>query len=236
MIGEVARRSDVGIDADVTGRPKHLYSIYRKMVRPASRSRRSTTSSASGSSSRGADCYAALGLIHTMWPPVQGASRTTSPCRSSTSTSRCTRRSSDRRQAARGADPHAEMHERAEHGIAAHWRYKEGDRRDELPSWPICDSCRRRRRSDRVPREPQARPVSGRGVRADPEGDVITLPAGDAGRLRVPIHTDVGHRCVGAKVNGRLVPLRPSSNRATSSRSAPPRPRTRIRRGTGSSS
>ena len=144
-----------------------------------------------------------------------GSSTTTSPCRRRTCTSRCTPRSSARGEAARGPDPDLpEMHEVAEAGIAAHWRYKEGSRGDrkydEKLAWV--------RQLMDWQREVTDPTEFVEGLKLDvfqdqvfvftPKGDVKDLPR-DATPLDFAyrIHTDVGHRTIGAKVNNRLVPL-----------------------------
>ena len=114
------------IKAYVTGRPKHYYSVYQKMI--ARNVGFDDIYDLVGirvlvDSVR--DCYAALGTVHARWNPVPGGSRTTSRCRSSICTSRCTP----------GIGPEGKpvelqirtwgMHRRAEYGVAAHWKYKE---------------------------------------------------------------------------------------------------------------
>ena len=109
------------------GRPKHLYSIYEKMV--VGGKEFNEIYDLAGvrilvDSVR--DVYAALGAVHSLWKPVPGASRTTSRCPRTTCTSRCTPPWSVRRAADRGADPHEGD---APHGRVRdrrHWRYKEG--------------------------------------------------------------------------------------------------------------
>jgi GTP diphosphokinase / guanosine-3',5'-bis(diphosphate) 3'-diphosphatase len=202
--------SGAGIDASVTGRPKHLYSIYRKMVdsglafeeiydligiRIITRDVR--------------DCYAALGMIHTKWPPIHGRFKDyiAMPKFNLYQSLHTT---------VVGPDGKAlevqirtdEMHQRAEAGIAAHWQYKEGSLGEESFAADI-----------RFLQEEYADPAEFLvNLKLDlyqdevfaltPKGDVITLPKGATPvDFAYRIHTEVGHHCVGARVNGRLVPL-----------------------------
>ena len=122
-----------------------------------------------------------------------------------------------------------EMHRVAEYGIAAHWRYKEGrpqrrQRRGEgRLAAPADGVARRGRRRAGVRRDAQdATSSRSRSTSSRPKGEIIDLPAGATPiDFAYRIHTDVGHRCVGAKVNGTLVPLDTSCRTARSSRSSP---------------
>jgi len=204
--------ADAGIHADITGRPKHLYSIYRKMV-------------ASGLAfeeihdligirvivNEDRDCYAVLGLVHTMWPPIQGRFKDyiAMPKFNFYQSLHTTVVGPDGK-ALEVQIRTLEMHERAETGIAAHWRYKEdGSATGELP---LATSIRDMEDDAEDPEEFLA------NLKLDlyqdevfaltPKGDVKTLPKGATPvDFAYRIHTDVGHRCTGAKVNGRLVPL-----------------------------
>ena len=201
-----------GIEAELTGRPKHLWSIYEKMVVNGKEfdeifdlvGLRAIVDNEH-------DCWAVLGALHALWHPVQGRFKDyinqpeVQPLPVA---------------AHDGHRPHGkpievqirtqEMHRRAEFGIAAHWGYKEhairvGDGLDAAPG-------RRRagdRRPRRVPRGPQARPGAGRGLRLHAEGprDRAGRPNSTPVDFAYAVHTEVGHHCVGAKVNGRLVPL-----------------------------
>jgi GTP pyrophosphokinase len=203
--------SDAGIAAEVTGRPKHLYSIYKKMV----------TSGLNFDDIHDLigirvlvndvrDCYAVLGLVHTMWPPIPGRFKDyiAMPKFNLYQSLHTTVVGPDGKALEVQIRTY-EMHERAEFGIAAHWRYKEGVGPADIPF--IAD-LRFLQEEATDPAEFLA------NLKLDlyqdevfaltPRGDVITLPRGSTPvDFAYRIHTDVGHRCVGAKVNARLVPL-----------------------------
>jgi len=201
----------VGIEARVTGRPKHLYSIYRKMVTsglafeeifdligirvivPSLR-----------------DCYGALGLVHTLWRPIQGRFKDyiAMPKFNLYQSLHTTVVGPDGK-ALEVQIRTEEMHQRAEHGIAAHWRYKEGSG---TADDQLVDDLRFLQEESTDPsdflRNLKLDLYQDEVFALTPKGDVITLPAGATPvDFAYRIHTDVGHRCVGSKVNGRLVPL-----------------------------
>jgi GTP pyrophosphokinase len=199
---------DSGIEADVTGRPKHQYSIYRKMReqnRPFEDIHDLIGIRIIASTVR--DCYAALGLIHSHWVPVTGRFKDyiAMPKINLYQSLHTTVIGPDGKPLEVQIRTE-EMHQRAEAGIAAHWRYKEGEAghlpRMDFMSWG----------DDEDPEEFLA------NLKLDlyqdevfvltPGGDVKPLPAGStAVDFAYAVHTEVGHRCVGARVNGRLVPL-----------------------------
>lgn len=212
VIGRVeALLSKDAIEADVAGRPKHPYSIYRKMVNTGLSfdeihdliGIRIVTGSER-------DCYGALGAIHAEWPPIQGRFKDYVAQRKfnlyqSLHTTVVGPDGKPLEVQIRTRD----MHQRAEYGVAAHWRYKEQVDADDLP-WM----------SDiRFLQETYSDPDEFlEGLKIDlyqdevfvitPKGDVVTLPLGATPiDFAYKIHTEVGHRCVGARVNGRLVPL-----------------------------
>ncbi|MGI8823190.1 MAG: RelA/SpoT family protein [Acidimicrobiia bacterium] len=197
-----------GIEAEITGRPKHLYSIYRKMV-------------ASGLEFEDihdligirvlvadkADCYAALGLVHSMWPPIHGRFKDyiAMPKFNLYQSLHTTVVGQDGKPLEVQIRTH-DMHHKAEYGIAAHWRYKETGGA-EIPFV-----------SDLIHEESTDPQEFLSNLKLDlyqdevfaltPKGDVRTLPRGSTPvDFAYSIHTDVGHACVGAKVNGRLVSL-----------------------------
>ncbi len=212
MIEEVGDALEgAGIEATVTGRPKLVYSIYRKMVDsglefeeihdligiriivPELR-----------------DCYAALGLVHSMWAPIQGRFKDyiAMPKFNLYQSLHTTVVGSD----GKGLEVQIrtqEMHERAEAGIAAHWRYKEGDDGSAEPL--IADITFLQNATANAGEFFEALKLDlyqDEVFALTPKGAVITLSRGATPvDFAYRIHTQVGHRCVGAKVNGRLVPL-----------------------------
>ena len=198
--------SDAGILAQVTGRPKHQYSIYRKMReqhRPFEDIHDLIGVRVITENTR--DCYAALGLVHSHWVPVTGRFKDyiAMPKINLYQSLHTTVIGPDGKPLEVQIRT-AEMHRRAEAGIAAHWRYKEGDA-SRLPSVD----------PDAVNEDPEEFLAN---LKLDlyrdevfvltPGGDVKELPLGaTAVDFAYAIHTEVGHRCVGTKVNGRLVPL-----------------------------
>lgn len=209
MVGEVTGiLGDAGIEAVVTGRPKHLYSIYRKMreqSRPFEDIHDLIGLRIVVDSTR--DCYAALGLIHSHWVPVAGRFKDyiAMPKVNLYQSLHTTVIGPDGKPLEIQIRTE-EMHRRAESGIAAHWRYKEG----EMAVLPQVDVDALMAEED--PEEFLA------NLKLDlhqeevfvltPGGDVKPLPEGSTPvDFAYSVHTEVGHHCVGARVNGRLVPL-----------------------------
>jgi GTP pyrophosphokinase len=204
-----------GIDASVSGRPKHIFSIWRKMQRKGIdfdrildvRAVRVLVDSI-------ADCYAVLGIAHGLWPHIPGefddyiATPKTNMYRSL-------------HTAVIGPDQRPlevqirtyEMHDHAERGVAAHWRYKEDQRHDrelerrvewmrhwlELKEGADDPAFIERFKSEFQPE---------RIYVLTPQRRVIELPRGGTPLdFAYAVHTDIGHRCRGAKVDGRIVQL-----------------------------
>jgi GTP pyrophosphokinase len=201
-----------GVDAEVTGRPKHIYSIYRKMVDGGRTfdeihdliGIRVITAEV-------ADCYAALGTVHSRWPPVHGRFKDyiAMPKFNLYQSLHTTVVGGDGKPLEvqiRTRD----MHRRAEHGVAAHWVYKEGS--EEASGDGAVAQLNEITEDFDNPAEFLA------GLKMDlyqdevfvltPNGDVKSLPRGaTAVDFAYSVHTEVGHRTTGAKVNGRLIPL-----------------------------
>ncbi|MBA8889868.1 GTP pyrophosphokinase [Dokdonella fugitiva] len=219
-LGDALRSA--GIDAEIAGRPKHIYSIWRKMQRKGVefselydvRALRLLVTDV-------AACYAALGVVHTLWPYIPGEfddyianpkgnhyqSLHTAVIGPGGRTLEVQIRSHD-------------MHRHAELGVAAHWRYKEGGGAD--ASFERKIAWMRQLLEARDASDDDAALLAGfrtevvedRVYLLTPKGQVIDLPRGATVLdFAYSIHTDVGHRCRGAKVNGRIVPLpfQPSS-------------------------
>jgi guanosine-3',5'-bis(diphosphate) 3'-pyrophosphohydrolase len=206
---------EVGVKAEVEGRPKHLYSIYEKMVLRGKEFNeiydlvglRILVDSIR-------DCYGALGAVHSLWKPIPGRFKdyVAMPkfnMYQSLHTTVVGPQGKPLEIQIRSRD----MHRTAEYGIAAHWRYKEGKQKGKDTSdlaW--LGQMLEWLQDMRDPREFME------GLRIDlyggqvfvftPKGDVVSLPAGSTPiDLAYAIHTEVGHRCIGAKVAGKLVPL-----------------------------
>jgi len=205
-----------GIEAEVYGRPKHIYSIWNKMQRKEVafdrifdvRAVRVLTEDVG-------DCYAALGIVHTLWPHIAGEFDDYI----------ATPKENDYRSihtAVVGPGGKfvevqirtQEMQEHNELGVAAHWRYKEGGGKDRSMERKVAWLRQLLVWRDEV--ADAAEFVE--SVKSDvfehqiyvftPRGEVVDLPAGSTPiDLAYAIHTEVGHRCRGAKVNGRIVPL-----------------------------
>ena len=205
----------MGIEATIQGRPKHIYSIFRKMrgknlafeqlydiraVRVIVKNVR--------------ECYAVLGVVHDLWTPVEGEfdDYIASP------------KANDYKSlhtAVVGPEGRTlevqirtdEMHQHSEHGVAAHWRYKEGRRADQkfdakiawlrqVLAWKA--DVLAGEGAGRVPRGVFEETI----YVLTPQGRVVDLPAGATPiDFAYHVHTDLGHRCRGAKVDGQMVPL-----------------------------
>ena len=202
-----------GIDAEVTGRPKHIFSIWRKMQRKDRaldslfdiRALRVLVNDVK-------DCYAALGVVHNLWSYLPGEfdDYIANPKDNDYRSLHTAVIGPEGKTVEVQIRSH-EMHRQAELGVAAHWRYKEGggmpaafDQKIRFlrqllePSddgSDLLDQIRDDVFEDRV-------------YAVSPKGDVVELPAGATPLdFAYHVHTQVGHRCRGAKINGRIVPL-----------------------------
>ncbi len=205
-----------GIEAEVTGRPKHIYSIYRKMERKGLpfdqihdvRGLRVIVDTIP-------QCYTALGVVHTLWRPIPGEfdDYIATPKDNMYRSLHTAVVADDGKTLEVQIRTH-EMHRTAEYGIAAHWRYKEGGKRDVVFEQKI--AWLRQLMEWRQDVTDAAEFVN--ALKTDlfqdrvyvftPRGDVIDLPAGSTPiDFAYHIHTEIGHRCRGAKVNGKLVSL-----------------------------
>jgi len=204
------------IKADISGRPKHIYSIYRKMVEKGKpfemvRDLRGVRLIVPDVPS----CYAALGIIHTQWRPIphEFDDYIASP-KDNFYQSLHTAVIYDDGKPLEVQIRTPEMNQSAEYGIAAHWRYKEKGKRDEAYEQRI--SWIRRLMEWRQDVEDAQEFVE--GMKSDvfedrvyvftPRGDIIDLPADSTPiDFAYHVHTEIGNRCRGAKVNGKLVGL-----------------------------
>lgn len=204
------------ISADISGRPKHIYSIYKKMTQKGKpfdlvRDVRAVRLIVPDVPS----CYAALGVIHTHWRPIPGEfdDYIAAP-KDNFYQSLHTAVIYDDKRPLEVQIRTAEMHQNAEYGIAAHWRYKEGAHRDKSYEQRI--NWLRNMMEWRADVNDAQEFVE--GMKTDvfqdrvyvftPRGDIIDLSAGSTPiDFAYHVHTDIGHRCRGARVNGKLVPL-----------------------------
>jgi GTP pyrophosphokinase len=210
------RLKAAGIEADLQGRPKHIFSIYKKMQRKSAEfgeiydvyAIRVLVDDVR-------DCYAALGIVHALWRPIPGQfdDYIAVPKNNLYQSLHTAVIALDGKPLEIQIRTHA-MHQVSEVGIAAHWRYKEGSKSDreydaklawlrQLMDWQ---------------RDVSDATEFVEGIKLDifqdqvfvftPKGDIKDLPAGATPLdFAYRIHTDVGHRTIGAKVNNRLVPL-----------------------------
>jgi GTP pyrophosphokinase len=215
-LGEVmetlsSKLAEFGISAEVRGRPKHFWSIYEKMVvggkefdeifdlvglRLIVEEER--------------DCWAALGAIHALWSPVQGRFKDyiNSP-KFNLYQSLHTTVIGPRGKSVEVQVRTQEMHRRAEFGVAAHWSYKEGASENEV-AWMQRLADVEEEENDPIAFLEALKLDLGQDevYLFTPKGRVIALIEGATPiDFAYAVHTEVGHRCVGAKVNGRLVPL-----------------------------
>ena len=209
----------VGIKADISGRPKHFYSIYQKIQRYEALGKdfddiydllalRILVDSES-------DCYNALGVIHSLWRPLPGEfdDYIASP-------------KSNGYQALHTAVMYKggiplevqirtrEMYRRDEYGVAAHWRYKEGQKEgvhfEDRIAWlrQLIEWHRELSGAEEFLESVKTDIFADQVFVYTPKGEIKDLPKGATPLdFAYRIHTEVGHRCVGAKVNGKLVPL-----------------------------
>ena len=204
------------IKADISGRAKHFYSIYKKMKRE-DLSEIYDLSAVRVLVDSVKDCYGVLGVIHAMWKPIPGRFKDyiampKSNGYQSLHTTVMTRGYPLEIQIRTFA-----MHQVSEYGVAAHWKYKEAGKGakatgavDQKMSWLRQMVSLQQELSD--PKEYfEALKVdifSDEVFVFTPKGDVVDLPKGSIPiDFAYRIHTEVGHHCVGAKVNGKLVPL-----------------------------
>ncbi len=213
-------RAGIRVDRTaITGRPKHVYSIYQKMQRPKYQGQglgrvydrlavRVVVNDVR-------ECYEALGIVHALWKPIPGevddyiANPKTSGYQSLHTAVIC------EGQPLEVQIRTHEMHRIAEHGIAAHWRYKEGGGRlepgfEQKLSWlrQLLEWHQEMHDAREFMHSVKLDLFQNEVFVFTPKGDVIDLPAGATPvDFAFRIHTDVGYRTTGAKVNGRLVPL-----------------------------
>ncbi len=208
---EVTQRlEEVRVKADVTGRPKHLWSIYEKMVRGRAFDDILDLVGIRVIVASVKDCYAALGCIHGMWQPVPGRFKDYIALpKFNLYQSLHTTVVGPGGKAVEFQIRTHEMHQRAELGVAAHWAYKEKSPADDIV-WlnRILDWQAETTDPGQFMAKLKGDLEDNEVYVFTPKGDVIILPEGATPLdFAYAIHTEVGHACIGARIDGRLVPL-----------------------------
>ncbi|MDP4127002.1 MAG: bifunctional (p)ppGpp synthetase/guanosine-3',5'-bis(diphosphate) 3'-pyrophosphohydrolase [Bacillota bacterium] len=217
---------EVEIYADIAGRPKHFYSIYRKMATQRKElseiydliAIRVIVESVN-------DCYGALGIIHTLWKPLPGRFKDyIAMPKPNMYQSLHTTLIGAHGEPFEIQIRTCEMHRTSEYGIAAHWKYKEGNNKEgcktgnkpasinfeQKLSWlrQLLEWQHDSRDAGEFMESLKIDLFADTVFVFTPKGDVVELPADSCPiDFAYRVHTDVGHRCVGAKINGRIVPL-----------------------------
>jgi len=225
------RLDEVEIYADIAGRPKHFYSIYRKMMSQNKElseiydlmAIRVVVESVN-------DCYGALGIIHTLWKPIPGRFKDyIAMPKPNMYQSLHTTLIGVHGEPFEVQIRTCEMHRTSEYGIAAHWKYKESGSKeskegsnkdgsnkaasvnfDQKLSWlrQLLEWQHDSRDAGEFMESLKIDLFADTVFVFTPKGDVVELPAASCPiDFAYRVHTDVGHRCIGAKINGRIVPL-----------------------------
>ncbi|HEX4579974.1 MAG TPA: bifunctional (p)ppGpp synthetase/guanosine-3',5'-bis(diphosphate) 3'-pyrophosphohydrolase [Candidatus Dormibacteraeota bacterium] len=205
----------LGIAAEISGRPKHIYSIYDKMERTHKEfdeiydliALRILVDSIK-------DCYGALGTVHSLWKPIPGRFKDyVAMPKGNGYQSLHTTVVSHTGEPMEVQIRTQEMHTTAEYGIAAHWHYKEGAQQarfDERYGWLrlLMDWQKELLDAEAFVDTVKVDIFQDEVFVFTPKGDVRSLPMGSTPvDFAYRVHTDVGHHCIGAKVNSRMVPL-----------------------------
>ena len=209
---------DLNVKGEVSGRPKHFYSIYRKMkTRNKTFEQIYDLTAVRVIVENVKDCYEVLGMIHTVWKPIPGRFKdyiaVPKPNNyQSLHTTVMTRYGMPFEIQIRTY----EMHKIAEYGIAAHWKYKENrgaaksENDDEKLEWlrGVMDVQSDNSTPQEFYESLKVDLYSGQVFVFTPKGDVVTLPEGSNPiDFAYYVHTEIGNRCVGAKINNKMVPL-----------------------------
>ncbi|HWW64583.1 MAG TPA: bifunctional (p)ppGpp synthetase/guanosine-3',5'-bis(diphosphate) 3'-pyrophosphohydrolase [Sphingomonadaceae bacterium] len=204
-----------GIDAEVTGREKHPYSIWRKMAeRHISFEQLSDVMAFRAIVKDVEQCYRALGLIHRRWPMVPGRFKDyiSTPKRNGYRSLHTSVIHSEKARIEIQIRSE-EMHAQAEYGLAAHWAYKQGGgvRPDGQTSWirDLVEILDHADSAEEILEHTRLAMYQDRIFAFTPTGELIQLPKGATPvDFAYAVHTDLGDQTVGAKINGRVMPLR----------------------------
>jgi GTP pyrophosphokinase len=213
-----AELEHAGIHAELAGRPKHIYSIWNKMQRKAvAFNELSDVRAVRVLVDDVKDCYAALGIVHNLWTPIprEFDDYIARPKANDYRSLHTAVIGPDNRVLEVQIRTH-EMHQHAELGVAAHWRYKEKEsarvdvRFDRTLSWlrKILDWREELADAGELAESFKTELFEDSVYVLTPQGRVIDLPRGATPiDFAYHVHSELGHRCRGAKVNGRMVPL-----------------------------
>ena len=204
----------IGLHADISGRPKHFYSIHKKMQKGRDFSTIYDLTAVRVIVDSVKDCYGALGIVHSIWKPLPGRFKDyiAMPKPNMYQSLHTT-------VVGPGGDPlevqirTLEMHRTSEYGIAAHWRYKEGAKGDSFEqklTWlrSLLEWQNDMRDSRMFMENLKLDLFESQVFIFSTKGDVFSLPANATPLdFAYQVHSGVGNHCVGAKVNGKIVPL-----------------------------
>lgn len=211
-----AKLQELGIEGEVNGRQKHLYGIYKKMLKQGKNIEQIYDISAVRVIvNEVQDCYTVLGAIHTMWMPLPGRFKDyiAMPKHNGYQSLHTTVITKFKETFEIQIRTY-EMHRIAEYGIAAHWKYKEGKtgatKIDDQINWlrEVMDTQRESSDSHEFLENIEGNVFTDEVYVFTPKGKVLNLPVGSTTvDFAYAIHSAVGNKCIGAKVNGKIVPL-----------------------------
>lgn len=211
-----SKLQELGIEGEVNGRQKHLYGIYKKMLKQGKNIEQIYDISAVRVIvNEVQDCYTVLGAIHTMWMPLPGRFKDyIAMPKPNGYQSLHTTVITKFKETFEIQIRTYEMHRIAEYGIAAHWKYKEGKtgatKIDDQINWlrEVMDTQRESSDSHEFLENIEGNVFTDEVYVFTPKGKVLNLPVGSTTvDFAYAIHSAVGNKCIGAKVNGKIVPL-----------------------------